>query len=81
MAARLEESAGGVIEFHVVGNSLSQKPNKKVLMWLVGLQNSVLRTSCRVCPRYITQLRLRPVSRARLCFHFPDVFCKMHSFF
>ena len=37
-AARLEERRG-VIEFHVVGNSLSQKPNKKVLMWLVGLQN------------------------------------------
>ncbi|XP_030597096.1 histone acetyltransferase KAT2B-like [Archocentrus centrarchus] len=48
-AARLEERRG-VIEFHVIGNSLNQKPNKRILMWLVGLQN-VFSHQLPACPR------------------------------
>ncbi|XP_044779887.1 histone acetyltransferase KAT2B isoform X4 [Bubalus bubalis] len=58
-AARLEERRG-VIEFHVVGNSLSQKPNKKVLMWLVGLQNVFSHQLPRMPKEYITRLVFDP---------------------
>jgi len=33
--ARNEEKKG-VIEFHVIGNSLSRKPSRQLLMWLIG---------------------------------------------
>ncbi|KAF7473785.1 Hypothetical predicted protein [Marmota monax] len=54
-AARLEERRG-VIEFHVIGNSLNQKPNKKILMWLVGLQNVFSHQLPRMPKEYITRL-------------------------
>ncbi|XP_069504973.1 histone acetyltransferase KAT2B isoform X2 [Ambystoma mexicanum] len=58
-AARLEERRG-VIEFHVVGNSLSQKPNKRIMMWLVGLQNVFSHQLPRMPKEYITRLVFDP---------------------
>lgn len=58
-AARMEERRG-VIEFHVVGNSLNQKPNKKILMWLVGLQNVFSHQLPRMPKEYITRLVFDP---------------------
>ncbi|KAG8442931.1 hypothetical protein GDO86_011663 [Hymenochirus boettgeri] len=58
-AARLEERRG-VIEFHVVGNSLSQKPNKKIMIWLVGLQNVFSHQLPRMPKEYITRLVFDP---------------------
>uniref|UniRef100_A0A8C1RR47 Histone acetyltransferase KAT2A-like n=1 Tax=Cyprinus carpio TaxID=7962 RepID=A0A8C1RR47_CYPCA len=54
--ARLEERRG-IIEFHVIGNSLSQKSNKKILMWLVGLQNVFSHQLPRMPKEYITRLK------------------------
>ncbi|XP_036411161.1 histone acetyltransferase KAT2B [Megalops cyprinoides] len=58
-AARLEERRG-VIEFHVIGNSLNQKPNKKIMMWLVGLQNVFSHQLPRMPKQYITRLVFDP---------------------
>ncbi|KAB0391099.1 hypothetical protein E2I00_015414 [Balaenoptera physalus] len=58
-AARMEERRG-VIEFHVVGNSLNQKPNKKILIWLVGLQNVFSHQLPRMPKEYITRLVFDP---------------------
>ncbi|NWT42857.1 KAT2A acetyltransferase, partial [Chroicocephalus maculipennis] len=58
--ARLEERRG-IIEFHVIGNSLSQKSNKKILMWLVGLQNVFSHQLPRMPKEYITRLVFDPV--------------------
>uniref|UniRef100_A0AAY4CWQ9 histone acetyltransferase n=1 Tax=Denticeps clupeoides TaxID=299321 RepID=A0AAY4CWQ9_9TELE len=57
--ARLEEKRG-IIEFHVIGNSLSQKSNKKILMWLVGLQNVFSHQLPRMPKEYITRLVFDP---------------------
>ncbi|MBZ3884436.1 Histone acetyltransferase KAT2B [Sciurus carolinensis] len=53
-AARLEERRG-VSEFHVIGNSLNQKPNK-ILMWLLGLQNVFSHQLPRMPKEYIIWL-------------------------
>uniref|UniRef100_A0A3Q3QVZ0 histone acetyltransferase n=1 Tax=Monopterus albus TaxID=43700 RepID=A0A3Q3QVZ0_MONAL len=58
-AARLEERRG-VIEFHVIGNSLNHKPNKRILMWLVGLQNVFSHQLPRMPKEYITRLVFDP---------------------
>ncbi|XP_008329849.1 histone acetyltransferase KAT2B [Cynoglossus semilaevis] len=58
-AARIEERRG-VIEFHVIGNSLNQKPNKRILMWLVGLQNVFSHQLPRMPKEYITRLVFDP---------------------
>lgn len=57
--ARLEERRG-IIEFHVIGNSLSQKSSKKILMWLVGLQNVFSHQLPRMPKEYITRLVFDP---------------------
>lgn len=49
-----------MIEFHVVGNSLNQKPNKKIMMWLVGLQNVFSHQLPRMPKEYITRLVFDP---------------------
>jgi histone acetyltransferase len=49
-----------VIEFHVIGNSLNQKPNKRILMWLVGLQNVFSHQLPRMPKEYITRLVFDP---------------------
>uniref|UniRef100_UPI00358F1C47 histone acetyltransferase KAT2B isoform X2 n=1 Tax=Myxine glutinosa TaxID=7769 RepID=UPI00358F1C47 len=58
-AARMEERRG-IIEFHVLGNSLSQRPNKKMLVWLVGLQNVFSHQLPRMPKEYITRLVFDP---------------------
>ncbi|NXG88699.1 KAT2A acetyltransferase, partial [Stercorarius parasiticus] len=62
--ARLEERRG-IIEFHVIGNSLSQKSNKKILMWLVGLQNVFSHQLPRMPKEYITRLVFDPCVAGR----------------
>uniref|UniRef100_A0A8C3XPQ3 histone acetyltransferase n=1 Tax=Chelydra serpentina TaxID=8475 RepID=A0A8C3XPQ3_CHESE len=57
--ARLEERRG-IIEFHVIGNALSQTSNKRVLMWLVGLQNVFSHQLPRMPKEYITRLVFDP---------------------
>ncbi|XP_041942196.1 histone acetyltransferase KAT2A [Alosa sapidissima] len=57
--ARLEERRG-IIEFHVIGNSLSHKSSKKILMWLVGLQNVFSHQLPRMPKEYITRLVFDP---------------------
>lgn len=66
-AARLEERRG-VIEFHVIGNSLSQRSNKKIMMWLVGLQNVFSHQLPRMPKEYITRLVFDPYVHLELCF-------------
>nr|XP_011432298.2 histone acetyltransferase KAT2A [Crassostrea gigas] len=58
-AARREENKG-VIEFHVVGNSLSKKPSKQTLVWLIGLQNVFSHQLPRMPKEYITRLVFDP---------------------
>uniref|UniRef100_A0A8C8RH94 histone acetyltransferase n=1 Tax=Pelusios castaneus TaxID=367368 RepID=A0A8C8RH94_9SAUR len=57
--ARLEERRG-IIEFHVIGNALAQKSNKRILMWLVGLQNVFSHQLPRMPKEYITRLVFDP---------------------
>ncbi|KAJ8301572.1 hypothetical protein KUTeg_020559 [Tegillarca granosa] len=58
-AARQEETKG-VIEFHVVGNSLSIKPTRQTLIWLIGLQNVFSHQLPRMPKEYITRLVFDP---------------------
>ncbi|XP_033111742.1 histone acetyltransferase KAT2A-like [Anneissia japonica] len=58
-AARLEEKRG-VIEFHVIGNSLSHRPSKQTMMWLIGLQNVFSHQLPRMPKEYITRLVFDP---------------------
>ncbi|XP_046359409.2 histone acetyltransferase KAT2A-like isoform X1 [Haliotis cracherodii] len=58
-AARQEENKG-VINFHVIGNSLSQKPTKQIYMWLIGLQNVFSHQLPRMPKEYITRLVFDP---------------------
>lgn len=51
-AARLEEHRDR-IEFHLLGNSLNQKSNKRILMWLIGLQNVFFHQLPRMPKEYI----------------------------
>ncbi|XP_069141489.1 histone acetyltransferase KAT2A-like isoform X2 [Argopecten irradians] len=58
-SARREEIKG-VIEFHVVANSLSNKPTKQTLIWLIGLQNVFSHQLPRMPKEYITRLVFDP---------------------
>ncbi|XP_014664151.1 PREDICTED: histone acetyltransferase KAT2A-like isoform X2 [Priapulus caudatus] len=58
-AARQQEKKG-LIKFHVVGNSFSQKPSREVLIWLVGLQNVFSHQLPRMPKEYITRLVFDP---------------------
>lgn len=57
--ARLEERRG-IIEFHVIGNSLAPKANRRVLLWLVGLQNVFSHQLPRMPKEYIARLVFDP---------------------
>lgn len=57
--ARCEERRG-VIEFHVVGNSIRRTPSKQTLMWLVGLQNVFSYQLPRMPKEYISRLVFDP---------------------
>uniref|UniRef100_T1JCV1 histone acetyltransferase n=1 Tax=Strigamia maritima TaxID=126957 RepID=T1JCV1_STRMM len=58
-AARIEERKG-IIEFHVVGNSLTHKVPRQTLIWLVGLQNVFSHQLPRMPKEYISRLVFDP---------------------
>ncbi|XP_060554693.1 histone acetyltransferase KAT2B-like [Ruditapes philippinarum] len=58
-SARNEEKKG-VIEFHVIGNSLSRKPSRQLLIWLIGMQNVFSHQLPRMPKEYITRLVFDP---------------------
>ncbi|XP_069959700.1 histone acetyltransferase KAT2A isoform X1 [Cherax quadricarinatus] len=58
-AAKLEERKGN-IEFHVIGNSLTQKVSKQTMLWLIGLQNVFSHQLPRMPKDYITRLVFDP---------------------
>lgn len=58
-AAKLEERRGN-IEFHVIGNSLTQKVSKQTMLWLIGLQNVFSHQLPRMPKDYITRLVFDP---------------------
>ena len=58
-AARSEERRG-LIEFHVVGNTLFKKPTRQTMMWLVGLQNVFAYQLPRMPREYISRLIFDP---------------------
>jgi len=53
--ARSEERRG-LIEFHVIGNTLTQKPSRQTTIWLIGLQNVFSYQLPRMPKEYITRL-------------------------
>uniref|UniRef100_F6RUG3 Histone acetyltransferase n=1 Tax=Ornithorhynchus anatinus TaxID=9258 RepID=F6RUG3_ORNAN len=57
--ARLEERRG-IIEFHVIGNSLAPKASRRLLLWLVGLQNVFSHQLPRMPKEYIARLVFDP---------------------
>ncbi|OQR76548.1 Histone acetyltransferase KAT2B-like [Tropilaelaps mercedesae] len=61
-AARKEERQG-IIEFHVIGNTLRPPPDTKSLEWLVGLQNVFSHQLPRMPKEYITRLVFDPKHR------------------
>jgi len=60
--ARSEERRG-VIEFHVIGNTLSRKPSRQTTIWLIGLQNVFSYQLPRMPKEYITRLVFDPKHR------------------
>jgi len=58
-AARVEERRG-VIEFHVVTNSIKRRPLRQTMMWLIGLQNVFSHQLPRMPKEYITRLVFDP---------------------
>ncbi|KAK6170523.1 hypothetical protein SNE40_018897 [Patella caerulea] len=60
--ARSEEEKG-VIQFHVIGNSLNSVPSKQLILWLIGLQNVFSHQLPRMPKEYITRLVFDPKHR------------------
>jgi len=58
-AARLEEKRG-IIEFHVISNTLDTDPSDQILLWLVGLQNVFSHQLPRMPKEYITRIVFDP---------------------
>ena len=58
-AARMEERRG-IIEFHVISNTVQKKPPKQTLMWLIDLQNVFSHQLPRMPKEYITRLVFDP---------------------
>lgn len=61
-AARLEEKRG-IIEFHVITNSLDKEPSENILLWLIGLQNVFSHQLPRMPKEYITRIVFDPKHR------------------
>ncbi|ESO05629.1 hypothetical protein HELRODRAFT_77335 [Helobdella robusta] len=57
--ARQEEKRG-IIEFHVISNSLTTDPPDQVLLWLIGLQNVFSHQLPRMPKEYITRIVFDP---------------------
>ncbi|XP_063242704.1 histone acetyltransferase KAT2A isoform X2 [Bacillus rossius redtenbacheri] len=58
-AAKQEEEQG-VIEFHLVGNSLTKPVSQRTMMWLIGLQNVISHQLPKMPKDYITRLVFDP---------------------
>ncbi|KAK4337006.1 hypothetical protein RND71_044104 [Anisodus tanguticus] len=58
-AARTEEKKG-IIEFHVVSNSINRKVSNQELIWLIGLQNVFSHQLPRMPKEYISRLVFDP---------------------
>lgn len=58
-AAKLEE-ARKMIEFHVIGNSLTGVVNKQTMLWLIGLHNVFSHQLPEMTKEYISQLVFDP---------------------
>ncbi|EFN77335.1 General control of amino acid synthesis protein 5-like 2 [Harpegnathos saltator] len=58
-AAKIEESRK-IIEFHVVGNSLTQPVSKQTMLWLIGLHNVFSHQLVRMPKDYISQFVFDP---------------------
>ncbi len=56
---KLEESRK-IIEFHIVGNSLTQPVSKQTMLWLIGLHNVFSHQLTRMPMEYISQLVFDP---------------------
>lgn len=54
--APISEENRKIIEFHIVGNSLTQAVSKQTMLWLIGLQKVFSRQLPRMPINYITQL-------------------------
>uniref|UniRef100_A0A1B6DZV6 histone acetyltransferase n=1 Tax=Clastoptera arizonana TaxID=38151 RepID=A0A1B6DZV6_9HEMI len=57
--AKMEE-ANGIIEFVLVGNSLTQKVSKQTMLWLIGLQNVFSHQLPKMPVEYISRLLFDP---------------------
>ncbi|XP_046671365.1 histone acetyltransferase KAT2A [Homalodisca vitripennis] len=51
-----QEEAAGVIEFFLVGNSLTKKVTKQTMLWLIGLQNVFSHQLPKMPMEYISRL-------------------------
>ncbi|XP_050309764.1 histone acetyltransferase KAT2A [Anthonomus grandis grandis] len=61
-APKLEEK-NGIIQLHLIGNSLTQPVTKQVMIWLVGLKNVFSHQLPRMPPEYISLLLFDPKHR------------------
>ncbi|XP_017778856.1 PREDICTED: histone acetyltransferase KAT2A isoform X2 [Nicrophorus vespilloides] len=61
-SAKLEER-NKIIEFHVIGNSLTEPVSKQTMLWLIGLQNVVSHQLPNMPKEYITQFLFDPKHR------------------
>lgn len=57
--AKLQEK-NKIIEFHVVGNSLTEPVSKQTMLWLIGLQNVFSYHLPKMPKEYITQFLFDP---------------------
>ncbi|KAL6257354.1 hypothetical protein P5V15_010930 [Pogonomyrmex californicus] len=57
--AKIEESRK-IIEFHVVGNNLTQPVSKQTMLWLIGLHNVFSHQLVRMPKEYISQFVFDP---------------------
>ncbi|KAK2705511.1 hypothetical protein QYM36_015785 [Artemia franciscana] len=64
--AAKEEECLGIISFHVIGNSLTQKVSKQTMLWLIGVQNVFSLQLPKMPKEYITRLVFDPKHRT-LC--------------
>lgn len=52
----ISEEARKIIEFHIVGNSLTQAVSKQTMLWLIGLLKVFSKQLPRMPINYISQL-------------------------
>lgn len=57
--AKLEQTRK-IVEFHVVGNSLTQPVSKQTMLWLIGLHNVFSHQLVRMPKEYISQFVFDP---------------------